>query len=469
MAPRLAPAIAARLDHALRTIHQATPRLIASPPVGQGGGPVKRASVAIIIRLRPQHPPPASSISNVTSPTTSPFNPTIPLHPSPPSTPPQRPPSPTSYVSTNPESLSGPSGVVQQLDDFFQLPWVRDEKTSVEILYIKRASRTTDRWSGHCAFPGGRTEPDDESAEFTALRETWEEVGLDLAEKDWISIGQLDDREITTSLGKRLLMILSPFVFLHTSPYAPVPELQESEVASAHWIPIELLYPPAAKYGSVPIDIATRLAPRNRFARGILKMLMGQMDFACVHLPNDPVASGPGLFGAAPSTKLPDISLWGLTYGMTLDLLSHMSLSGSSPDLSTYPYPTGMPSSPSHSTPSPSSSSSSKTTSSRSSSSTVASDASIFPRFSHPDINLLIFLFSFRYRRLLRHPSAQIKNKSGGARPHGRVNWAGVEAGLFYAAVRKALVVAVVLRATAVLGGVAGLVWWVRARWFARR
>lgn len=29
-------------------------------------------------------------------------------------------------------------------------------------------------WSGHVAFPGGRTEPDDESAEFTALRETWE-------------------------------------------------------------------------------------------------------------------------------------------------------------------------------------------------------------------------------------------------------------------------------------------------------
>jgi len=37
------------------------------------------------------------------------------------------------------------------------------------------------------------------------------EVGLDLAERDWISIGQLDDREITSSLGKRLLMILSPF------------------------------------------------------------------------------------------------------------------------------------------------------------------------------------------------------------------------------------------------------------------
>ena len=43
------------------------------------------------------------------------------------------------------------------------------------------------------------------------MRQTWEEIGLDLAEKDFTCIGQLDDREITTSLGKRLLMILSPF------------------------------------------------------------------------------------------------------------------------------------------------------------------------------------------------------------------------------------------------------------------
>jgi hypothetical protein len=46
---------------------------------------------------------------------------------------------------------------------------------------------------------------------FKAMRQTWEEIGLDLAERDFICVGQLDDREITTSLGKRLLMILSPF------------------------------------------------------------------------------------------------------------------------------------------------------------------------------------------------------------------------------------------------------------------
>lgn len=34
---------------------------------------------------------------------------------------------------------------------------------------------------------------------------------MDLAEREYVQIGRLDEREITTSLGKRLLMILSPF------------------------------------------------------------------------------------------------------------------------------------------------------------------------------------------------------------------------------------------------------------------
>jgi hypothetical protein len=55
-----------------------------------------------------------------------------------------------------------------------------------------------------------------------------------------VQVGRLDEREITTSLGKRLLMILSPFgmsfrdtvgdangvVFMQTTPITPDPELQ---------------------------------------------------------------------------------------------------------------------------------------------------------------------------------------------------------------------------------------------------
>lgn len=104
--------------------------------------------------------------------------------------------------------------------------------TTPELLFIRRAPSATPtssgnyRWSSHIAFPGGRQEPADESALYTALRETWEEIGVDLAESDYVQVGRLDEREITTSLGKRLLMILSPFVFLQTSPISPTPELQ---------------------------------------------------------------------------------------------------------------------------------------------------------------------------------------------------------------------------------------------------
>lgn len=51
---------------------------------------------------------------------------------------------------------------------------------ATEILFIKRAERDGDPWSGHMAFPGGHVEPDDESQQAAASRETMEEIGLNL-------------------------------------------------------------------------------------------------------------------------------------------------------------------------------------------------------------------------------------------------------------------------------------------------
>ena len=40
-------------------------------------------------------------------------------------------------------------------------PEPKKSRESTEILFIKRAERDGDPWSGHMAFPGGHMEPDD--------------------------------------------------------------------------------------------------------------------------------------------------------------------------------------------------------------------------------------------------------------------------------------------------------------------
>ena len=51
---------------------------------------------------------------------------------------------------------------------------------ALELLLIKRSSSEDDPWSGQMALPGGRRDPADAGLQHTAIRETHEEVGLDL-------------------------------------------------------------------------------------------------------------------------------------------------------------------------------------------------------------------------------------------------------------------------------------------------
>ena len=122
------------------------------------------------------------------------------------------------------------------------------EAADPELLMIKRAEAEGDPWSGHVACPGGRMEPGDHDLEQTAIRETWEETGVDLA-RDGRVLGALDDISPRTPT-------LPPII---VRPYVAVvkPELeivQSSEVAEAFWVPLAALRERAA-WGTAMVPI----------------------------------------------------------------------------------------------------------------------------------------------------------------------------------------------------------------------
>lgn len=167
------------------------------------------------------------------------------------------------------------------LEDFYDQDWVKHGDP--EVLFIKRASRKGDRWTSHIAFPGGRRDPTDGDDKAAAVRETWEEVGLDL-KKYAIDCGNLPQRLVTTHWGKTPLMVLCPYVFLLTEPNTPPLRLQPTEVASTHWVPLRSLLSPSQRT-VVFEDVSSRLANQETgVKKWMLSLVLGKMMFAAIHL-----------------------------------------------------------------------------------------------------------------------------------------------------------------------------------------
>lgn len=115
------------------------------------------------------------------------------------------------------------------------------------VLLIRRAVRAGDPWSGQIGLPGGRRDPHDAGLLRTAVRETREEVGVDLAGVP--ALAQLSDLRPRTPLLPPIYV--RPFVF----GLEQRPDLHFSdEVQDGRWVGLDALRQPG-RHRDVPVDV----------------------------------------------------------------------------------------------------------------------------------------------------------------------------------------------------------------------
>ena len=124
------------------------------------------------------------------------------------------------------------------------------DRKDTEILLMCRAERDGDPWSGHMAFPGGRRDHRDESLLHTAVRETFEEVGLDLRAHGTM-LTRLPHLEAMAK-GRVVGLVVVPFVFVLEST-CDIDLSLNHEVAATMWTPLG----PLAR-GEAPATFETR-------------------------------------------------------------------------------------------------------------------------------------------------------------------------------------------------------------------
>lgn len=107
--------------------------------------------------------------------------------------------------------------------------------SDTEILFIKRAEKPGDPWSGHMAFPGGHKEEYDADLKEASMRETSEEIGLDLSHAEYL--GPLDQQRAMPR-GRPLNMLIAPHVFSLTGDPRFEPNYEVDEVVWTRLLPL---------------------------------------------------------------------------------------------------------------------------------------------------------------------------------------------------------------------------------------
>lgn len=159
---------------------------------------------------------------------------------------------------------------------------LRDGAAGIEMLFIRRAEDPQDPWSGHIGFPGGRVEPSDAGFHQAAVRETREEVGIDL-DRWGDFFGPLDQIRAIARM-RPVDLCIAPFVWRLTGEQEVEPN---DEVASAHWVLLDALLDPPAQ---------------------------GTMEY-----------EHGGAMLRFPCLRVDDLVIWGLTYRMFSELAERLA------------------------------------------------------------------------------------------------------------------------------------------------
>ena len=139
-----------------------------------------------------------------------------------------------------------------------------EEADSLQSLVIRRAEYDGTH-SGQIAFPGGKFDPEDRHLIQTALRECYEEIGIEAHELTYI--GSLSDVYTVVSS-----FLITPQVFHWKKPHEQF-KLSEREVAEIHRLSLnELIREDAVQYFDIPIRNGMILKSVPHFVVGEIRI-----------------------------------------------------------------------------------------------------------------------------------------------------------------------------------------------------
>ena len=105
----------------------------------------------------------------------------------------------------------------------------------IKILFVERVENPVDPWSGQMAFPGGKRNSEDQNLMRTVVRETLEEININLLDRCHF-LGVMT----TLTSSQRPEMKVLPFVFV--LQHEPAIKLNREELERFIWVSLEELF-----------------------------------------------------------------------------------------------------------------------------------------------------------------------------------------------------------------------------------